>query len=273
MEIAEDSKYLLIDTELSESRLFRTTGNFSQITGRDIADLLYLTSLSTYLMYKDANQYEFARAYARRTVQYGPYGLFRSHATDLYMLAFMVHSRTRDQVKLLHNIESKRFLESLSFDNRRHWKFFQNIAANSANDVEASPFFFRLESQLKISNARYKQWRRLLMDWEKLKFSQRQYITTQITQEFRRIGKTSEMMTQMSTMVKYRSYSLSDKFAYKKPGFAKRVAGTTAGAVAGRYVGKKIAQKTGGNVDKYKKVGTGIGAIAGYWASGRKRQK
>ena len=31
-------------------------------------------------------------------------------------------------------------------------------------------------------------------------------------------------------------------------------------------------RKTGANVDKYKKVGTGLGAVAGYWASGRKKQ-
>ena len=49
------------------------------------------------------------------------------------------------------------------------------------------------------------------------------------------------------------------------------LAGTAAGAVAGRYIGKKVAQKTGANVDKYKKVGTGLGAVAGYWASGRNK--
>ena len=27
------------------------------------------------------------------------------------------------------------------------------------------------------------------------------------------------------------------------------------------------------DIDKYKKAGTGLGAIAGYWASGRQRQK
>ena len=35
-------------------------------------------------------------------------------------------------------------------------------------------------------------------------------------------------------------------------------------AAAGEFIGKDI--------DKYKKVGTGIGAIAGYWAGGRQKQ-
>ena len=64
---------------------------------------------------------------------------------------------------------------------------------------------------------------------------------------------------------------MSDK--YKKPSTTRRVAGAAAGAVAGRYLGKKIANKLDKDVDKYKNAGTGIGAIAGYWASGRQRQK
>ena len=79
------------------------------------------------------------------------------------------------------------------------------------------------------------------------------------------------MMTPLQTMTKYRSYEITDKYK-RRPGTGRKVAGAVAGAVAGRYAGKKIAQKFGKDVDKYKKVGTGIGAIAGYWAGGRQRQ-
>ena len=70
-------------------------------------------------------------------------------------------------------------------------------------------------------------------------------------------------------MIKYRSYKTNDKF---KKNTGRKVAGAVAGGIAGRYAGKKIAQKLGKDVDKYKKVGTGPGAIAGYWAGGRSRQ-
>ena len=46
----------LVNEELCESRLFRTTNQFKNLTGRDVADLLYLTSLATYLYYKDDKQ-------------------------------------------------------------------------------------------------------------------------------------------------------------------------------------------------------------------------
>lgn len=265
----------LVNEELCESRLFRTTNQFKNLTGRDVADLLYLTSLATYLYYKDDKQNSYAIQYAKQTTLYGPYTLFRTHATDLYMLAYVVNDKFASKVKLNRNIESKSFLKTLSFNNRTHHQFFVKLKNGSMSDVQASPYLFRLESQLKIKDSRYKQWRRLLMDWEKLKYSQRQYVTTQILQEFRRKGRSSEMISPLTTMVKYKSYSVSDKYAKNpdKVSTARRIAGTTAGAVAGRYVGGKLAQRTGANVDKYKKAGTGIGAIAGYWASGRKRQK
>ena len=265
----------LVNQELSESRLFRTTNQFKNLTGRDIADLLYLTSLTLYLLHKDDKQHEYSKSYAQQTTSFGPYTLFRTHATDLYMLAHVVNDKFSSKVKMNKNMESKRFLKTLSFNNRTHYQFFVKLKNSSISDVQASPYFFRLESQLKIKDPRYKQWRRLLMDWEKLKFSQRQYVTTQILQEYRRKGRAAEMVSTLSTMVKYRNYSVSTKYAKDpdKVSKTRRVAGTVAGAAVGRYAGKKLAQRTGANVDKYKKAGTGIGAIAGYWASGRKRQK
>lgn len=269
--------FQLIDTEdLSEARIFRTTNNFKNLEGKDIADLLYLTSLSIYLMYKDDKQYDYARSYAKQSVQYGPYTLFRSHATDLYMLAHVCNSMHRKNFNFKKNSESQRFLGTLNFNNRTHWNFFNKLKSGMLNDTEAHPYFFRLESQLKISDSRYKQWRRLLMDWENLRYRQRQYVTTNILQEYRRKARGSEMVTTLSTMVKYKKYGVSDKFSkkpYKKSNATGKFLGTVAGAAAGRYAGKKIAQKLGKNVDKYKKVGTGLGAIAGYWAGGRQRQK
>jgi len=105
-----------------------------------------------------------------------------------------------------------------------------------------------------------------------LRFATKQTVITKMVQEIRRIAKGSELMSPLNTMVKYRGHITKSDYKEPRTSFTKRAVGTAAGAVAGRYIGKKVAQKTGGNVDKYKKAGTGIGAIAGYWASGRKKQ-
>ena len=270
-EIIENKMDLkLVNQEISEARLFRTTSGFNQLTGEAISELLYLNTLITYMMYKDKKQSKFAQSYAKQTIQYGKYTLFRSHATDLYLLANVVSNPDSKTVSRLRQPgKSERYLKSLKFDKRTHWTFMMNIANGRANDVMASPYMFRLESQLKIKKSMYKQWRRLVMDWENLKYNQKQYVVTKIAQELRRLGRGSEVLTPVSHMIKYRSYKTNDKF---KKNTGRKVAGAVAGGIAGRYAGKKIAQKLGKDVDKYKKVGTGLGAIAGYWAGGRSRQ-
>ena len=115
------------------------------------------------------------------------------------------------------------------------------VANDRITDTVASPYMFRLESQLKIKKSMYKQWRRLIMDWENLKYIQRQSIITRIAQELRRLGRGSELMTPISSMLKYKSYRVRDDSPKTNP--VKRFGGTVAGAVAGRYAGKKIAQK------------------------------
>ena len=261
----------IVNQDISEARLFRTTGNFSRLTGQEVAKLLYISSLSTYMMLKDEEQSNYAEQYIKQTVQYGPYTLFRSHATDLYLLAYHVRNPDNRSIKLKNNIVSKVYLERLNFDERKHHMFFKKVSNRSVSKSEANTYFMRLESQLKITDSKYKSYRRLISDWEKLKYTSRQYVVTKLLQEYRQLGRGSELVDPLTTMAKYKSYRISDQYKDRKPrtSLATRAVGTAAGAVAGRYAGKKIAQKLGKNVDKYKKAGTGIGAIAGYWASGR----
>lgn len=262
----------LINEELCESRLYRTSQNFRTLTGRDIANLAYLNSLIYYIMVQDNKQHDYARALAKRTAQYGSYTLFRTHATDLYMLCYIIKDPENKHLRYRDHGESKRFLKTLNFNSNYHIQFMRKIANADDRKNEALTYYMRLESQLKITDSRYKQFRRYATDWGNLKFASKQQVVSRITQEIRRIAKGSEVMAPLTTMIKYRSHRTISDYKEPRTSFTKRVAGTAAGAVAGRYIGKKIAQKTGKNVDKYKKAGTGLGAIAGYWASGRKKQ-
>ena len=263
--------FKLIDNEITEGRLLRTTNNFKKLTGRDVADLLYLNSLVIYIMAKDSKQSDFALGYARKTTQYGNYTLFRTHATDMYLLSYIVNNPDSKQIKLKDSIFSKRFLNSCKFQPKEHSKFFYKLATQGKVPL-ATTYFMSLEKQIKINDSRYKSWRRMAVDWEHLKYRSRQYIVAKIIQEFRRIAVTSELVSNLQTMTKYRSYDITDKYS-RKPSTGRKVAGAVAGAVAGGYAGKKIAKKLGKDSDKYKKAGAGIGAIAGYWAGGRQRQK
>ena len=264
----------LINQELSEARLYRYSHGFNNMDARRIANLLYLYTLAVYMLSKDEDNGQVGIDYAKLTTQYGPYALFRTHATDLYMLAYQVaHPDNRHT-----DIEGKELFDKLMFDNRLHWRFMKDIADGTV--VEPSLYFFRLETQLKIIDSRYREWRRLLSDWGNLKYPQRQLVVAKILQELRKIGRASELMTPLTNLVRDRDLKLA-KISYPdsrsyvapdaKPSMAKSLAGAALGAYAGRKLAPKVAQYAQDNPASFKNAATGIGAIAGYWAARRKK--
>jgi hypothetical protein len=265
----------LVNQEISEARLYRTTNGFKNLTGRDIADLLYLHTLTLYMMLQDDGLEDYAVGYAKQTTQYGHFTLMRTHATDLYMLAYAVKNPDNRYISFKNNRSSRKFLEKLNFGTmptRQFHFFISRIGKRGDKRNEALSFFMRLERQLKITDGRYRGYWRMVLSWGKLKYHSKQLVVSKLTQEIRRLGRGSELMSPMTSMNKDRGLRVSSDYKEPRTSLTRRVAGTAAGAVVGRYAGKKIAQKTGANVDKYKKVGTGLGAVAGYWASGRKKQ-
>ena len=261
-----------IDVELSESRLYRTTGNFRKFNAVDVLDLLYLNTLAAYMLTNDEVQRDYALGYLRKTTQYGNYALFRTHATDLYLLAYQVAHPKNKSVDLSNQLLSAVMLDGIQFDDRDHWKFLREIVSSEGTAIgRATSFFYRLEQQLKITKAKYKQLRRLVLDWNNLKYPQRQLAVATIAFELRKKGLGSELLDSLNTMLKYREYTVAPDV--EEPGLGTKLAGAAAGAVVGRTIGSKVATSLGKDEDKYKKVGTGIGAIAGYWAAGRKQVK
>ena len=262
----------LVNQEISEARLYRTTNGFKNLTGRDIANLLYLHTLSLYMMLQDDSSEDYAVGYAKQTTQYGYFSLMRTHGTDIYMLAYASKNPDNRYISFKNNRQSREFLNKLRFNERQFHAFISKMGRRADKRNEALSFFMRLENQLKITDSRYKSYRRMVLSWGKLRYSSKQLVVTKLTQEIRRLGRGSELMTPMSNMVKDRGLKVSSDYKEPRTSLTRRVATAAAGAVVGRYAGKKIAQKTGANVDKYKKAGTGIGAIAGYWAGGRNKQ-
>ena len=264
----------LVNQELCEARLFRSTRGFNTLTGRDVADLLFLNTLVIYMMSKSEETYKYATQYAKNTAGYGTYSLFRTFASDIYMLAYQVKYPDNDHTSLKDPIASKKFLENLQFNDRKHIEFLRQLANDNVTSSLANTYFFRLESQLKISDSRYKRWRRMIGTWSNLKYAERNTMVAQITQELKRkgqgTGRGNETLIALEPLVRVRKYSPAAKHKDNKPSAAKRVVGTAAGAVAGRYAADKLNKMDNKTA---KNIGTGIGAIAGYWASGRKKQK
>lgn len=265
-------EFQLIDQELAEARLYRSTKQFGEFDGRDIANLIYLITLSTYLASQDVPTQKIGREYARRSIQSGTYAVFRTSATDLYLLCYTALHPNNDHVNIRNSILSKRFLNKLNFNGRSHLSFLRSIAGDTADDAQATRYFMRLESQLNIQDTKYKRFRRTVAGWNTASIKDKANTRNNIYKEFRRIGRGAGIKAEMAGLL---SSSMNDRTvkrlrrqadAESKPSTTRRVAGTVAGAAAGRYVAGKVK-----DTSRSKNIGTGLGAIAGYWASGRRK--
>lgn len=259
----------LVNMELSESRLYRSTESFKKLTGPDIASLFYLNTLALLILIKDLKQTEYGMEYAKKTAQGGVYTFFKSSGTDLYMLGFQINAPANTSTKI--STDAKDYLAKLNFNNRQHWNIINKLGNNKIDDNMIVSFFFSLERQLRIGTAKYRNWRRLVLNWDSLSVGEREGLTRAMSREMKSIHYSGELTKVLDTMVTYNSFLSTDEEepVAPNPSMLKRAAGTVAGATLGRYAGGKVADTLGKDVDKYKKVGTGLGAIAGYWSSGR----
>ena len=239
--------FQLIDSDLTEARLFRASRSFGALTSKEISNLLYLDTMLTYMLSQEDSTSESARIYAKKTVQYGTYSLFRTHATDLYMLCYQVLHPNNDHARIKDPVDGKRYLKNLNFNKLMHTRFMRKIAQSQETRGEAVTYLYRLEKQMEVTDGRYRGWRRMITDWKNLRHSSKQRVIAQVVQELRRTGTGSgqytELMFALTPMLK------KTKFKDRDP----------------------IAPKTQSTAPAKTAAATGLGAIAGYWA-GRKKK-
>lgn len=199
----------LIDNVLCEGRLYRASGGFHNYDARGICDLLFLYSIITYMLYQDRAQHDYAVGYADKTTQYSAYSLFRTHATDLYMLAYQVSNPQNTHIRLRHPEASMKFLEALKFNARDHHYFMRMLSHENADTGRADSYFMRLGSQLKIRDGRYHQWRREIVHWSKLSERERDRLVNKLITELARMNaRGSEVYPILKTMTNYREYEV-----------------------------------------------------------------
>ena len=200
----------LVNQEISEARLYRYSRSFGAFTGRQVADLLFLNTLALQLLYLEDKTVKRAKDYAKSSVGYGNFSLFRTAATDLYMLAYATLHPDNQNMTFTKHSESKKFLKGLKFEQGMYVKYLRMVAQNRVGKDFANIYFYRLENQLKITDSRYKRWRRLISTYRNLKFAQRNAIYAQLLFEIKRIGggagRGSELVPALEPFLKKRGY-------------------------------------------------------------------
>lgn len=262
----------LVNQEIAESRIYRSTQSLSRLNGRDVADLLFLHTLMVYMLCRDSEQGTYGIEYAEQTSKYGGYSSFKTSGTDLYILAFALSNPDSHYARLHDAHDSKKFIESLHFNKKAHWQFIKSISRDDISHSQASSYFIRLESQLKIKDSRYKKWRRTIVDWSDQSGSIRRSTAAGLKKELQRIAVYGELLVPVGAIAGH-DINKDQYVPLDKPSLGDKITGAAIGAIAGRFVASKIADRTGGDRDKMKNIGTGLGAIAGYWNAGRQRKQ
>ena len=187
--LGNNSRFQLIDTELCESRLYFASARFSALTGDHIARMLMLSNIVLFMLtQEDPALRSYAEKYALKTVQFGRYAVFRTHATDIYALCYAVLHPEGESVFLRDGADGVRHLQSLNFDAKMHIEFLRRIAGGTQTSSLATSYFHRLELQLGIQDGRYRIWRRQAAIWSETRASTKAKMIKFMLAEARRLG-------------------------------------------------------------------------------------
>lgn len=253
----------MVNNLIAESKLFRATGGFRRLNGRDMADLVFANTLGLIMLYLDGD--DSGEAYARRMAQYPSYAIFRSSAPDLYLQCYTLAFPLNNSIKLENHNASVKFLQSLDFGAAAHRAIVRKIARGTLRDGEMRQYIFRLESQLKIASTKLKGARRDVARWDTLDAGSRRQAYTQLVREIRRITQSTQSDIHPSLLDRTSRRPLDAPVGRRtgEPGALKRAAGAAAGAAAGYALAP----------DKYKGIGSAIGGAAGYKLASRRKQR
>ena len=192
--------------ELCESRLIRQKRQMQQFTARDAADLAFLYACTLTILKNEFKYAPAASAYAKKTIMFNNFNVFRVNGTDLYILLTGLLG-TDDTSELFGNKEaSKMLIENLRVNEPQLKAWLRFTAKGKINKSYDSQFLFRLERQLLVDNSQYKSIRRLASDWVNLKHGQKTLVITRILQSYRARARRSELMPVMMKLAKEKKY-------------------------------------------------------------------
>jgi hypothetical protein len=192
--------------ELCESRLIRQKRHLNRYTAKDAADLVFLYACMLTILKNEFKYAPVAAQYAKKTVMFNNFNVFRVNGTDMYILLTGL-TGTDDTSDMFADKEaSSLFLADLRINVPQLKEWLRLTSKGITRKSIDSSFLYRLERQLKIDNSQYKSARRLASDWSNLKHGQKTLVITRITQALRSRAMRSELMPVMMKLAKEKKY-------------------------------------------------------------------
>lgn len=225
-----DSEGLSFMQELSEAKMFKTREQISKQGARVLADHLFVSILSLYIMSNDYKYAPVAKKYAQRTIGLGNFNNPSPSGTDLYQTIYSIQ-----RPELFKGDADDMLLGKINLDTRKITQFLKALQSGQSVDNLMPTFLYKLERDLKIQDPKLRAARRLTQDWNKLSTQQQQLAASQLMKHFRLDARRSDLMPLFTKFAKDNKLALGSSTKAK---IAKTVARKAAAFGGGYALGK-----------------------------------
>lgn len=186
--------------ELSESKMFPTVASVFRHRVGEIAELTYLYLCAMRVLFQEDETRDWARQYARRTIQFGDFRMWRASSTDLYVL--------------LHALEIAEAEEDIRFPLARtdvlRWMRDEAQSHETGRESRVKRMFARLDFGLKVRDSSMQAVRRLAANWSDLDRHEKELCITRLLQMFRTRAPKSELLPFLDRVARAENLEMKD---------------------------------------------------------------
>lgn len=166
--------------EIYEARMTRGSNDQRELTYTDVCERLFLSLCILELMYKSPAHKADVIRYAKATVGFNTFQIFRPGATDLHNFIYFVDGDKAAMDKLKNPgaawlLRQGRYIPIIKLN-----RYLTAMSYGRAMDSTDKSFLLSMESTLHINNSEYSKVRRDIMNWEKLSSFDAKAATTRL---------------------------------------------------------------------------------------------
>lgn len=196
-----------INTELRESRLFRSPSAMEKRTAEDIKTITFLYFLTLAIMTNEFSTAPFAQDYLIKTFKHGS-NFSRSNRTDtdLFWCLHVLITKNKDLLNKKFDKENELELSKIGIDKMRMLQWVKGSIKGSGTQSSTNRFLTGLENSLKITNADYKDLRRLISRWDDLNTQQKTIVCTRLLFALGKYARMSDIYPDFNKFVKDKGY-------------------------------------------------------------------